>query len=394
MPSISSLRTFGTLTLLAMAGIGCDRQTDAAKPTPPPHVNIATVQQRDVPVLVHAVGTLRANQIARISAQIAGNLTELKFDDGETVKAGDPIALLDSDVQRSAYDASVAAMKTAKFNYENTKQLLAAEASTQFEVDQNLNAYNQAQAEVAERQSVLDKLTLKAPFDGRLSIHMRDEGDYLDQGDSIVTLVDDDPMLVDYRVPEKHVEQLEVGQAVTISPTGAETPLTDADTADDTEAGVTGKVTAIDPQIDRGTRTVLVRASIPNPEGKLISGRFVHVQQTIGELSGALLIPQQAVVLDTKGAAVYLVQADQTVKRVPIQLGEYLGTQVVVTDGLQVDDRVVTRGWQKLHTGAKVKVDETTPASETSSSTSGMPEPDPAKPQAADGAAPSPSAEK
>lgn len=372
------------LLLFALAtGPGCDDKSKAPAAKPPTHVTGTTVRQRDVPIQVRAVGSLRANQIADISAQIAGNLVGLKFEDGDEVKVGDPIALLDSDVQKSSYQAAVASMETAKFTYENTKQMLAAEASTQFEVTQNLNAYNEAKSIVAQQKAVLDKLTLQAPFDGRLGIHMRDVGDYLDQGDDIVSIVDNDPMLVDFRVPEMFVDRVTVGQEVALTPTVGR------------GYSVTGKVTAIDPQIDRDTRTVLIRAQAPNSDGKLVSGRFVHVEQTIGTIRGALLIPQQAVVQDTKNTAVFVIEqkpaaeqkpSETTVKRVPVQLGEYIGTDVVVTDGLKAGEQVVLRGWQTLHTGAQVVIDNSDPTAAKSNAGDTKPQ-DHTEPSKGEGAA-------
>lgn len=338
------------LPLSAIAtGSGCDDKSKAPAAAPPAHVTVTTVDQRDVPIQVRAVGTLRANQIANISAQIAGNLVDLKFEDGDKVKVGNPIALLDSDVQKSSYEAALASMETAKFTYENTKEMLAAEASTPFEVTQNLNAYNESKSIVAQQKAVLDKLTLQAPFDGRLGIHMRDVGDYLDQGDDIVSIVDDDPMLIDFRVPELFADRLAVGQQVTLTPTAS------------SGGAVTGKVAAVDPQIDLDTRTVLVRAEAPNPDSRLISGRFVHVEQTIGTIRDALLIPQQAIVPDTRNTGVFVVKDDMTVERRTVELGEYLGTDVVVTDGLKAGERVVLRGWQSVHSGAKVIIDDSDP---------------------------------
>lgn len=327
--------------LVAVLMAGCDKEKTATHAKPALPVTVYEVDQRTVPILVRSVGTFKANQIATLSAQLPGTLTDLGFEDGAVVKQGDPIATLDTTVQKADYESAKADADEKKWVYDAKAKMYETGAATEYEVTL---AKLQMQTSISARDSekaTLDKLVVLAPFDGRLSIHLPDVGDYLDAGTNIVTLVNDKPMEIDYDVPDSAVPKLAVGQSVMVHDKG--------------EKLAEGKVTAFGPMINPQTRTMRVRAQFANEDSSLVSGGFISVNHKVGEKAGASVIPQEAIVQTEIGPAVYVIDGEAA-KRQMVKLGQYFDDLVVVDDGLKPGQQIVLRGWHKLADGAKVKV--------------------------------------
>ena len=328
--------------LLGMTAIllaGCDKKKPAvAKPVA---VVVTTAQQRDVPAMVRAVGTFQADQIANISCELSGTLIKLGFKDGQRVKQGDLIAQLDQTLQQATLESMTATAKEKKWVYQAKLKAQPGGGVSNYELEQARLELDTAVANQNAAQATLDKLTVRAPFDGRLGIHKPDVGTYLDAGDPIVQLVNDNPMLLDYSVPDRATDKLKVGQPVF--------------QVDNHQRVREGKVVAINPAINIATRSLLIRAAFPNKDGKLISGGFIKAQHQTGMQKNAVIIPQEAVTQTQTGAIVYVITDKDIAKQTNIQLGIYIDDMVVVEKGLNVGQTVVLRGWQKLRDGISVK---------------------------------------
>jgi len=226
-----------------------------------------------------------------------------------------------------------------------------AQAVSQATVDNDSAALDEAKAQVAQQQAIVDKKTIKAPFAGHLGIRQVDVGQYLNPGTAIVTLQQLDPIYVDFTLPEQDLPKILPGQKITLK----------TDTLADHE--FTGEVTAINSKVDESTRNILVRATIPNPDHKLLPGMFGTVIVSVDKPVKYITLPQTAVVFNTYSNTVYLVgnkgTADEpqlSVQQSVIITGETRGDQIAVLSGIKEGDEVVTSGQVKLRNGLPVTI--------------------------------------
>ena len=338
---------FWVLTLAT----GCAKK---APPAPAPQaipVTFAKVQQKDMPVYLRAVGTLRPNQVANLACDRSGTIVSMPFEVGHDVKRADILLQLDSSVETASLKAAQAQLKQSEFNYKEIDRLYKEEVDSEFQREKALDERDNAKATVEQKQATLDKMTVRAPFDGVISITYVNLGNYLSPGEVFVTLVQDDPLKLDYYVSERYVRDLAVGQTVLIDIPHAETK------AD-------GKVSAVNPAVTEGSRAIRIQGLLPNPDRTLTAGVFALINHQIGTQKGALVIPQQAIAPTQIGPSVFVVD-DGKVKRMQVELGEYVDDDVIVTKGLDAGQQIVLTGWQKLSNGDKVveyKAPQTQPA--------------------------------
>lgn len=304
-------------------------------------VEVAPVEMALVADEVHTVGSLVAAESVVIRSEIAGRVTTIHFSEGQMVEKDKPLITLDGAEYKAQLDASNADVKLSELNFERQKDLLSKNASSRQNFDEAQAKLSEARANQSLFQTHLEKTKIRAPFRGILGLRNISEGAYIRAGDELVTLVDTSYMKLDFRVPEKFVSQLKIGQNVDIS----------VDAYFDKE--FSGKIIALDPDIDEKTRTMLLRAKVSNEKGLLYPGMFVRVNLVLDERHGALTIPEQAIVPQGQDAFVFKVVADK-VALTKIKLGQRQAGTVEVTSGLQTGDRVVVAGQMKLQDGAPI----------------------------------------
>jgi membrane fusion protein (multidrug efflux system) len=225
---------------------------------------------------------------------------------------------------------------------------------SQAAVDADAAALDNYKAQVAEQQAVIDKKTISAPFAGRLGVREVDIGQYLNPGTAIVTLQQLDPIYIDFTLPEQALPKIAAGQKIRIK--------TDAYTDE-----FAGMISAINSRIDDTTRNVTVRATISNPDRKLLPGMFGTVTVDVDKPVRYITLPQTAIVFNTYGNTVYLIQSksadgdddgDQKPQMIAQQTviitGETRGDQIAVLSGVKEGDEVVTSGQVKLRSGSPV----------------------------------------
>ncbi|QQE12893.1 efflux RND transporter periplasmic adaptor subunit [Planctomycetota bacterium] len=355
------------ITFSCWLSLGCSNANNQENISIPSiAVTTTKVKTQSIPQLIPSVGTLRANQISTIAPELPGRLMEIRFSDGQNASEGDVLAVIDNRTELATYQAAVAAYKENEWKYQQTRELYKAQAATDYEVTQARFMRDRSASLVKEARERLDKLTIVAPYDGRLSIRVPDIGDYLSEGSPIVDIVDDDPMLVDYYLSEKYIDLLKTEQPIFIQfPNENKT--------------FQGKVDAVNPLIDQLSRSVKVRASFANPNHELASGRFVTVNHQIGILQNKMVIPQEAVALNTNEANVYVIkqsneqQSDSSTQQFveirAIRLGQFFRNLVVVEEGLQPGEEIVVTGWDKLRDDVPVHVVPTISTEQTPTTT-------------------------
>jgi len=319
-------------------------------------VKIATVQSD-----VSAVGSLIAADSVVIRPEIAGRVVGLRFQEGQLVQKGTPLVNLDPSEYRAQLAATTADAKTETQRYERAKELLEKNFISKEALDVAKGNMDRAVAKQQQDEVLLSKTTISAPFTGVLGLRQISPGAYVKAGDDIVRLENLSFVKLDFRVPEMYLSQIKPGQEVTI--------LVDAYPGD----AFKGKIYALEPAVDEKTRTVVVRAQVPNPHAKLRPGMFARVNVLLSTRPNAIVIPEQAIWPQGRDTFVYRV-VDGKAMLTKVELGIRRPGEVEVLRGLGDKDVVVTDGQMKLKDGAPVMVLPVPPPPKAAFIGSGKPE--------------------
>jgi len=304
-------------------------------------VEAATVVNQDWPTKIQATGTLNAEQGIMLKSEAAGIVTAVYFKSGQTVKAGAPLLDIDPGILKAQLAAAQAQADLTSGDYGRAIELFKRGALSKQDMQTALANKQADAAKVQALQAQLNHNVIKAPISGKLGLKLFNLGDYITIGQSLVNLQSIDPLRVDFSVPENNVGEINKGDTVVLS------------TGNNTTQTFTGTVSAVDSAINIDTRTLSVRADVPNPAQKLLPGMFVQVTlYTTGAGKPLATVPQIAVVYDANGDYVYKIVDDKALK-IPVKIIKENKQQVAVT-ALQAGDRVVTQGQLKIHEGALV----------------------------------------
>jgi len=289
-----------------------------------------------------AVGSLRARQSVLLKPEVSGRIVKLGFTDGQSVRQGQLLVQLDDSLQAAQLKQAEAQAGIARTQLQRNRELLAQNFVSANVVDQAAAALQVAEAQVALNKAQLERMQVRAPFSGRTGIRAVNLGDYIKDGSELVSLEDASSMWVDFRLPERYVPQLRIGQAVELS--------LDALPGRAFEAAVE----AMDTSLDAAGRSMLVRARLKGSAPELKSGLFARVRVVLAVREQALLVPEEALVpLAGKQYIIKLVEEGGQLKarRIEAKLGLRLAGKVELLEGLKAGDRVVTAGQSKLLRG-------------------------------------------
>lgn len=318
-----------------------------SQPMPAPAVEVVAVSQTRWEPVLRSVGTVQAVEGVAVSNQVAGQVREIRFDSGIQVRQGQTLVLLDDDVDQADLEGLKAAERLASIQLQRNLSLLKDRAVSQGDVDQISAQLDQARAQVKSKQATIDKKVIRAPFEGQLGIRQVNLGQFLPEGTPIVELQALDPVYVDYALPEREIGQLRVDQGVRV-----QVAAYPGETFE-------GAITAITPGVEKGTRSVQIRARFANPGARLRPGMFARVETLLPVEERVLTLPREAVTFNTYGDSVFLVEEKDgkpQVQRRQIQTGAVRGDAVSVISGLRAGDRVVSAGQVKLMNGQEVQV--------------------------------------
>jgi membrane fusion protein (multidrug efflux system) len=292
---------------------------------------------------VTAIGTLLSDEAVTVSSEIPGRLKEIHFKEGEPVEKGAPLFTLDDSVYRAQLADAEAKLKLAEQTHQRTTQLFKnkyATAQSADEATSNL-AVSTATVELARVQ--LEKTRIAAPFSGIVGLRHVSVGEYITSGQALVNLEAIDPVKADFRVPERFLPAIRVGQAIRIK--------VDAYPGETFE----GKVYAIDPRLDVAGRSLLVRALLPNNDQRLRPGLFARVTVLLQLKEDALSVPEQAIVPQGDSQYVFrIINGKAALTKVVI--GTRREGRVEIVDGLSAGDEVVTAGQLKIRDGSAVSI--------------------------------------
>jgi len=323
-------------------------------PRPPIAVSMALAEQQPWQERLPAIGSLTAAQGINLTAEVAGTVRERLFKSGEKVSKGQPLLQLDDAVERATLAAAEADLGLSKVEFERIRTLLEKKLASQSDFDRQSAQLQRNSATVSQLKALLAKKRIVAPFAGTIGIRQVDIGDFLNAGTPIATLQDLSTLYVDFFVPEQAVPQLAVGQKVQL------------EVAAWPGQPFTGELSAISPKVDEATRNVQVRASLPNPDEKLLPGMFANLEVLLPEVPQRIVVPETAITYSLYGNSVYVIvekapeqaegETELVVERRFVETGARRGGKVVITKGLNAGEQVVSSGQLKLDNGARVAI--------------------------------------
>lgn len=292
---------------------------------------------------INATGTLLSNESIQVQPQISGRITHLYIKEGAYVEKGQLLAtLFDGDLKAQLAKAQL--QKTlADTIFRRQKQLLSINGISRQDVDNTQNQVAAAQADIDFYKSQISETQIIAPFNGRLGLRQVSEGAIISPTTIITTLYQNNPLKLEFSVPEKYRNQIKSGDNVTFT------------VAEDPEHPYSGKVYAINPGIDPQTRTVTMRAWVNNKQGKLSPGGFANVHIELREVANALMVPAESLIPTTQDAQV-VVCRDGKADFVTVKTGMRTETQVQILSGVQAGDTLITTGIMQAAQGMPLHI--------------------------------------
>lgn len=312
--------------------------------TPPPvTISTANVKLTTWNPTLPAVGTLVAVNGVEISPEVSGQATKIYFKSGEMVHQGQPLVQLDDDVDQQTLKTNESQLNLNSLSYHRQLTLFKRNATSADLLDRARAQMVQSEAAVATAKVMIDKKLIKAPFDGKLGIRKVNLGEYVSPGLALVTIQSLDPLFVDFSVSEQMLSLISVGQPVRVRVDAYPSKV------------FSGVVTAISSKVDVNTRTLSVRAKIPNPDKKLLPGIFADVEVLLPTKKNVLTLPQTAISFSLYGNSVYVVKNGVATAHF-VKVGVRQGNKIAIVSGVKAGEEVVISGQLKLFNGAKVKV--------------------------------------
>jgi membrane fusion protein (multidrug efflux system) len=306
------------------------------------------VKQEDWPPIFSSIGTLSAVQGATVSAELAGTVAEIKFENGGLAKKGDVLMRLDTSSEEAQLKSAEADLELARSDLARARDLAARNVVSKAELDAAESKFKQKEGVVNNMRSMTAKKEVLAPFDGQLGIRQVNVGQMITAGQQVVSLQALDPLFVDFALPQQDLPQLSPGLEVRIH--------TDVVAGRD----FPGKLTALNSSVDPVTRNVTVQATIENKDHALRPGMFAKVDVLLPDKQKTLVVPGTAVSYAPYGDSVFVIEKKkdektgketQVLRQQFVRVGEARGDFVSITKGLEPGQEIVSTGVFKLRNG-------------------------------------------
>jgi membrane fusion protein, multidrug efflux system len=364
-----------TLAAAALATtVACSRNNvHAAGPAmPPPLVTAVRATSQDVPRYLDEIGRNAAFEAVTITPQVSGRIVERHFQDGENLKRGQLLFVIDPRPYKAQVDSAQAslaqakaALDLAKIQFVRDQEVIGQKAISQQDYDTKKNAVDVDQAQVEAAQAALEtaKINLEycyihSPIDGRAGARLVDVGNVVQPNTtSLLSIQRLDPIYANFTITEGDLPAVQRQMSGGTLKAAVRLPSDPENTAR------SGRVEFLDNSVQNGSGTVNLRATMTNSDHHFWPGQFVDVKLVLSTERGAVLIPNQAAQISQRGPFVYVVKSDDTAELRPVKLGQRQGDQVVVADGVAANERIVVAGQMLVRPGGKVRVDgSSTPA--------------------------------
>ena len=332
----------------------------------PQPVGEATIGQGDIRVIINALGTVTPIATINVQTQINGQLQEVAFTEGQMVKKGDFLAQIDPrpyQLLQAQYEGQLAhdqgVLAQARVDLTRYKSLAEQNSIARQQYEDQIYIVQQDEGTVKLDQALIDQQKLNvtychivSPVTGRIGLRLVDPGNYLQTtnttGVAVVTQLQ--PITVIFPVPEDDLPDI-------LSQTKTSPPLeVYAYDRANVRSLATGRVAALDSQIDTTTGTAKLRAQFDNADNALFPNQFVNAQLVVKALHNVVTMPTAAIQRGAPGTYVYVINANDTVSVRPVSIGPTDGPMVAVNSGLSVGERVVVDGADRLRDGARVTI--------------------------------------
>jgi membrane fusion protein (multidrug efflux system) len=310
----------------------------------PVTVVAAPVRSEQISFEIEALGTTRANESVDVTAKGVNQVTAVRFAEGQQVRRGDVLVELDADQVRADLAVAEAALAESRGQYQRSRELYNTKVLSDQQIEQIEATFKGNEARVASARARVADTVIRAPFDGRVGLRRVSVGSLISPGTVITTLDDTTTVKLDFTIPETYLSVVQPGLGISAR------SVAYPDTVFE------GKVRSVDSRVDPATRSVTVRALLPNPKALLKPGMFLTVRLARGAVA-ALLIPEQALVPEQGDMFVFVVNGASAEKR-KVRIGERRVGDVQVIEGLAAGEVVVTEGTQKLRDGSAVTLQE------------------------------------
>jgi membrane fusion protein, multidrug efflux system len=329
-------RVLAGWTALVLAGCGNGHHREQIPPgLPPADATFEKVAEHERPVTEDVVGTVRAINRATVEAKVSGRLSSVNVDLGDTVKAGETIAVVDAQEVRARLDRAVANRDQAARDWKRAAMLLDRQVTSRQEYDNAESKYRAAEAAFNEARAMLDYVEILAPFDGVIARRLADPGDFAAPGKPIVEVESPDTLRFEADVPEAMISFVNSGEEIEV-------------TIPSIRRTITGTVAEIAPTADSGSRTFPVRINLP-AVGGLRAGQFGRAAVPVGK-KVSVRVPLAALVVRGQMEMVFVRDGDQVSMRL-VRTGKTLGDEIEVLSGLRPGDEVAVSGASNLVDG-------------------------------------------
>jgi membrane fusion protein, multidrug efflux system len=359
--------------LLLLATVACGKGTvQASAPAmPPPLVTVVKATTQDVPKYLDEIGRNTAFEAVTVTPQVGGRIVERHFQDGENLRKGQLLFVIDPRPYKAQVDSAQAtlaqtkaALDLAKIQFARDQEVIATRAISKQDYDTKKNTVDVDQAQVEAAEAALETANLNleycyihSPIDGRAGARLVDLGNVVQpNATSLLSIQRLDPIYANFTVTESDLPEVQKEMSSGTMRAAVRLP------SDPENAARSGRVEFLDNAVQNGSGTVNLRATMNNSDHHFWPGQFVDVKLVLATEKGAVLIPNQAAQISQQGPFVYVIKSDDTAELRPVKLGQRQGDEVVVTKGVAADERVVLAGQMLIRPGGKVRVDGAAPA--------------------------------
>jgi membrane fusion protein (multidrug efflux system) len=333
------------IALFVLANIPSPKQEAVATQAPPVNVTVLpVVPEPKLPDTFDLPAVIEPNQVVTVAAEVAGRVEGISPQEGASVRAGDLLMRLNTDLLQAEFERAQAQAKDAQTEFERQQGLVKGGAAPSRELDQAATALAVSQATLQEVRARLERAQIYAPAGGVLNDLPVEQGEYVQAGTPVAEIVQIDIVKVAVDVPERDVAFFSPGQTVEIL----------ADTKGKQQPFL-GTITFISSVADERTRSTRMEIKLANPDGILRSGQIVRARLTRQVLENAIMIPLLAVIPMENGYAVYVVE-DSKAQRREVQIGVVRGARVQIVQGLQPGDQLIVAGHRFVAPGQNVNV--------------------------------------
>jgi multidrug efflux system membrane fusion protein len=356
------------LFVLQMTASGCNRANPqaAGSQMPPPLVSVAKAQAQDVPVYLDEIGKSYAFESVTVTPQVGGRITERQFQDGADLAKGQLLFVIDPrpyqaqlDSAKGALAQAKAALELAKVEFARSSELFNSKVTAKQDYDTKRSTVEADQAQVESAEGALETAQLNleycyihSPIEGRAGARLVDVGNVVQSNTTALLLIQRlDPIYADFTITERDLPNVQKEMTRGTLKTFVRLP------SDPDEHARGGKLTFLDNTVQNGTGTVVLRATISNPDHHFWPGQFVNVRLVLATQKGAVLIPNQATQISQNGPFVYVVKPDNTADLRLVTLGQRQGHNIVVSQGVAPGENVIVAGQMTVAPNGKVRVD-------------------------------------